>query len=269
MKKLIDKFVQLPNWMHTPLWKILHQLILRFDKPNKNVFLNYGYAGDDKEFEHFKLLAEQEEFRYPIQLYTHVSHEHKFPGTDVLEVGSGRGGGAFFLASTFKPKSYTALDLNPKTIAFCNKVHKTQGLKFIVGDAQKLPFENATFDAVINVESSRCYPNISAFFKETYRVLKPGGKFYYTDMITQKDYHTIKDKLVQAGFKIDSEKDIRENVVKALEADTQNRKLQIDAQVPEVFRNFFYEFAGIKGTRRFQIFETGEMGYWSFVLSKK
>ena len=86
-----------------------------------------------------------------------------------------------YLTRTFQPKSYTALDLNPAGISFCQQRHRVDGLTFVQGDAEHLPFEADTFDAVINVEASHCYPDFPRFLAEVARVLRPGGHFLYAD----------------------------------------------------------------------------------------
>ena len=48
-------------------------------------------------------------------------------------------------------------------------------------DAEKLPFDDESFDAIINVESSHCYPHIDSFLSEVRRVLAPGGCFGIVD----------------------------------------------------------------------------------------
>lgn len=269
MKKLVEKYAELPRVIRKPMWRIWHRLISRVDRNGAAVFLNYGYAGEQGEFDHLKLTEEEEYHRYAIQLYAHTARHHSFPGTHVLEVGCGRGGGAAFLAKAFGPESYTGLDINPGTTKFCNRRHKVPGLRFVTGDAEKLPFEDGRFHAVINVESARCYPDMSRFFREVHRVLQPGGKFLFADMIKPKDLEDVERRLEQAGFELLEKKDIRPNVVASLQADSKNRKEEIDRKVPGFLRSAFYEFAGVEGSNRFGIFDSGEMGYWSFGLKRK
>jgi SAM-dependent methyltransferase len=65
------------------------------------------------------------------------------------------------------------LDYNPDGIAYCRKRHTLPGLDFVHGDAEKLPFPDDSFDAVINVEASHAYPQLSRFLSEVARVLRP------------------------------------------------------------------------------------------------
>jgi len=267
MKNIVERFCELPKNVRKPLWNFWHNTILKYDKDKSNVFLNYGYACNNGEFKELVLQPEDEHNRFFIQLYHEVTKKHNFADTHVLEVGSGRGGGAAFLAKYFKPATYTAIDLAQKTIDFCNQFHQVPGLKFIKGDAENLPFENEKFDAVVNVESARCYPHINIFFEEVKRVLKPNGKFLYADMIKKEEVTDIENLLSKTGFKVIDKKDIRENVILALKQDSEIRKKQIDSKVPKFMRKSFYEFAGVEGTDRYNSFVSSEMQYWSYTLT--
>lgn len=142
------------------------------------------------------------------------------------------------------------------------------GLNFVTGDAENLPFRDHQFDAVVNVESARCYPRMDRFFAEVHRVLKPQGKFLFAGMIRPASLEKVENMLSSAGLKVMERRDIRQNVVSALLSDQQGRQSSIDKKVPQWLRKAFYEFAGVPGTRRFEIFKTGEMGYYSFTLIK-
>ena len=52
-----------------------------------------------------------------------------------------------------------------------------------MGDAENLPFDDASFDVVTNLESSHTYPDIRAFLGQVRRVLRPGGWFLHTDLL--------------------------------------------------------------------------------------
>jgi SAM-dependent methyltransferase len=54
----------------------------------------------------------------------------------------------------------------------------------VQGDAEALPFDDGSFDAVINVESSHNYPDLAKFLSEVARVLRPGGHFSHVDVFT-------------------------------------------------------------------------------------
>jgi ubiquinone/menaquinone biosynthesis C-methylase UbiE len=267
MKKLVEKYCELPRFIRKPMWKFWHNLLIKFDSEAKEVFLNYGYAnlnGDPV----LKLETHDEPYRYFIQLYHQVTKNHNFENTDILEVGSGRGGGASYLSRYNKPNSYTALDINNKTIEFCKKHHKVNGLNFVEGEAENISFSDENFDAVINIESARCYGSLDKFFSEVHRVLKPKGKFLFADMIKKDEVAGMDHKLSKAGFNTISKTNIRENVVEALKMNSVRNKEEINKKIPRFMRNPFYEFAGVEGTERFNEFYKGKMEYWCYTLEK-
>ena len=64
------------------------------------------------------------------------------------------------------------LDLTPRMV----EVADAKGIgnaRFVVGDAEDLPFDDASFDTIICANSFHHYPNPRAFFGEASRVLRP------------------------------------------------------------------------------------------------
>lgn len=268
MINVVDNYCEFPTVLRRPMWQIWHKLLIRFDKDITANFMNYGYASlnGDKVID---LDKGDEKNRYCIQLYDHVVNRVKLENKKVLEIGSGRGGGAHYIARYYKPMKYTGIDISTSVIKFCNQFYNVPGLSFIEGRAEKLPFEKESYDAVVNVESARCYSDIKVFFNEVHRVLTPEGHFLFADMMEKGTVEEIKEKLMHCGFSIVDEKEITKNVVKGLELDTERRETLIQKKVPGILKKFFLTFAGTKGTTRFNSFNNGKFEYWSFVLSKK
>jgi ubiquinone/menaquinone biosynthesis C-methylase UbiE len=144
------------------------------------LFLNWSYEEDPPMG--LALEASDEPDRYCIQLYHRVAAQVDLTGMRVAEVSCGHGGAASYIMRTMHPASYTGLDLNPAGIAFCQRRHKLPGLSFVQGDAENLPFPDASLDALINVEAAHLYPHYRRFLDEVTRVLAPGGHFLYADL---------------------------------------------------------------------------------------
>ena len=99
---------------------------------------------------------------------------------DLLDAGCGTGPMVELLASEFPDGRYTGLDLTPRMIEVAN-AKGIENACFVVGDAENLPFDDASFDAVICANSFHHYPNPQAFFDEVARVLRSGGKLVLRD----------------------------------------------------------------------------------------
>ena len=269
MKKIVEKYAELPTVIRKPLWKFWHKLLIRYDKKTEAVFMNYGF--EDGETEERPVLEVTDEInRYCIQLYHHVVQSLDITGLDVLEVGSGRGGGAAYIARYFNPRKYTGLDISGEVVSFCNKnFSDIDNLHFHKGVAENLPFEDESYDVLVNVESARCYTSIPRFFKEAHRVLRQGGHFLFADMIKKDEIDEIVTNLKEQNFEIISSRDITANVIKSLDIDHQRRLKLITERLPSFMHKSFAEFAGTKGSGRYNSFANGKIQYWSFVLKKK
>lgn len=267
MKNIIDDYCEFPIALRKPMWKIWHKLLIRFDKSASVNFMNYGYHRLNGE-EPLHLEEHDEINRYCIQLYDHVVQSVPLTGKKVLEVGSGRGGGASYISRYYKPAKYTGVDIQSGVVDFCNNFYKVPNLAFLKGEAEKLPLEKNSYDAIVNVESARCYSSIETFFSEANRVLKPNGHFLFADMIEGTDVENIRKKLVQAGFEIHSEQNITKNVAEGLLLDSKRREQLITENIPRFLHKNFKKFAGTEGTTRFNSFTDGTYEYRSFVLRK-
>src|SRR5262245_45298137 len=160
--------------------------------------MNYGYATTEP---HTLVLEPADDpDRHWVQLYHHVAGAIDLRGSRVLEIGSGRGGGSSFIKRYLKPAHMIGMDLSKHAVEWSQKRHRLDGLEFRVGDAEKLSFDDGTIDAVINVESSHCYPSFDKFLAEVHRVLRPGGHFLYADFRAQDDIPDWQKSLHNCGL---------------------------------------------------------------------
>jgi SAM-dependent methyltransferase len=269
MQKLVLNYVDLPRVLKKPLWRFWHNFILSRDRSNVVMtFMNYGYAPVEGAPETIELQQPDEGERFSAQLYDVAVSHTDIADKDVLEVGCGRGGGASHLTRYHNPNSYVGVDLSDNGIRFCNEYLARPNLRFVRGDAEELPFEDHSFDALVNVESSRAYNHIDRFFSEAYRVLKPDGEFLLTDMRWKGDVPSLKAQLAEAGFSITHERNITANVVRALDIDDERRKRLIRRKIPKFLIKTFGEFAGVRGSGRYASFASGAMQYLTFRLVK-
>jgi len=172
------------------------------------VFMNHGFAELDQDEDFHWLRPEDAPWRYSINLVRHLIEGLDLSGKRILDVGCGRGGTCSYLRRYHEPAHVVGVDLVRGSIEFCRITHPLNGLEFIEGDAQNLPFEDASFDVVTNIESSHCYPSLARFYAEVRRVLKPGGVFCYTDNMDPRLDNRHDELLRAAGGTITAKRDI-------------------------------------------------------------
>jgi SAM-dependent methyltransferase len=160
------------------------------------------------------------------------------------------------------------IDLSGKAVAFSNKQHGVANLHFRQGDAERLPFDDHSFDSVINVESSFCYPSIDGFFAEVKRVLRPGGHLHYTDLRLAHELPAWREAIARSGLEIVVERDITANVIEALHRDSARRRDGGRRIAGRPFAAIADVFTGVDGTRIPSLLASGGMAYHSFLLRK-
>jgi fatty-acid O-methyltransferase len=243
-----------------------YPLATRLLRADELLFLNYGYEEDPPMV--LPLAESDEPNRFCIQQYHRVATQANLTGKEVLEVGCGHGGGASYLMRTLQPDSYTGLDLNQAGIDFCRKRHNLPRLRFVQGDAENLPFADQSFDAVINVESSHCYPTFSRFLAEVARVLRPGGHFLYTDLRHRISIPEWEATLADAPMRLTAEEAINGEVLRAMEKNSQQWLDLIDRRVPALLHGLARAQTGVQGGKTYRGLQSGELSYRMYCFAK-
>jgi len=247
------------------MFRIWYWYISRIDADNEIVFMNYGY---DDPNENIILDPEDESNRYSIQLYHRLAAATELKDKHILEVGCGRGGGLAYVKKTFSPSIAVGMDLEDKAVKFANKHHISEGLDFVQGDAHSLPFENNSFDAVLNVESSHRYQDMDLFLSEVSRVLKPDGYFLYTDFRFPSEMADLKRSLDLTDFKLIEEQNINANVTGALFKDSLRRKNLVKKLIPRFMQKTALNFAGVIDSDTYNQISAKNWLYYVYIYQK-
>jgi arsenite methyltransferase len=99
------------------------------------------------------------------------------PGGTALDVGSGPGNVTASLARAAGPEGLAlGVDISEPMLARAVRAEAGPQVGFLRADAQRLPFRDQTFDAVLSIAMLQLIPKPSAALAEMARVLRPGAR---------------------------------------------------------------------------------------------
>jgi len=267
MIKLIIKVLKRYAWFRRLNAKIVYELLASRIPGSKWQFMNYGYLPLETGYNP-SVKIEPASQRNSLLMYHYLAIQTAIEGRRLLEVGSGRGGGAGYIAGTFKPALYIGLDIAKNAVALASRLHVLPNLKFIRGSAEAIPLPDDSIDVVLNVESCHAYGSVSQFLSEVKRVLKPGGYLILADFRSENKITVLQHDLRNAGLDMLKEENISDNVIRSIEEEDSAKVALIDSLVPARWRALFSEFAGVVGSRFYQTLKDGSRHYYRFVLRK-
>jgi ubiquinone/menaquinone biosynthesis C-methylase UbiE len=129
------------------------------------------------------------------------------PGHHLLDIGSGLGGPARYFANRFGCR-VTGIDLTPEFCDVARHLTRLLGLeervRFEVGDALDMPFNDASFDGAYSMNVSMNIADKAALYREIHRVLRPGAWLVLSELAkgegSDPDYPTPWAATARASF---------------------------------------------------------------------
>lgn len=198
------------------------------------------------------------------------------PAARGLDIGCGIGGAAIRLVQE-RDVTLTCMDLVPAQLEIARGLAQKAGvagrIEFGPGSSMDMPFRDETFDFSYCIESSFHYPDKLAFFRENFRVLKPGAVAVVADITCEDNSlvtfrkgnyfcaaKTMRQLMNEAGFSVEENVDIGDRVFHPLLAYVEKfnagRRDKLRRYWNLVLKNYAV------------LFDHGKMGYEIFVLRK-
>src|ERR1035438_6000766 len=193
------------------------------------------------------------------------------PGETVLDLGSGGGIDVLLSAKRVGPlgKAY-GLDMTDEMLALARENQRKAGItnvEFLKGEIENIPLPDNSVDVII----SNCVINLSAdksrVLREAFRVLKPGGRFAVSDVLTRgpipaemrknvllwvgciagamKDTEYV-STLTTAGFESVAIEPTRVYNAEDARAFLTSEGVDVDAIAPQIEANFMGAFVGAR-----------------------
>jgi SAM-dependent methyltransferase len=183
------------NWLYNPLQRLdasgVYDLLSTDTATERGLYLNLGY---------WRQAATLDEASEALALL--VAETARMGSTDrVLDCGFGFGDQDILWARWLAPARITGLNITASQVRIARRRVTELGLDARVdlrhGSATAMPIESGSMDIVIALECAFHFRTREDFFREAWRVLRPGGRLVAADIIPMPAVSGVRQRLEQ------------------------------------------------------------------------
>jgi SAM-dependent methyltransferase len=138
-------------------------------------------------------------------------------GADVLELGCG---GQCSVALARRGANVTGIDLSAEQLSFARGLAAEHDVDvaLVQGDVTDLGVRDDAFDVAFNAYVLQWVDDLAACFRETHRVLRPGGRFVFAMPhpvypLADPDTHTVEESYFDTGRQVTQYDDLDQEMV--------------------------------------------------------
>lgn len=127
-----------------------------------------------------------------------------FQAGRILDVGCGFGATAIVLAQTFPNSKVVGIDLSEPLLELAIRAAQDAGLERVAlekADVQQIPYDDSSFDAVVNVQMLHIVEDPVAMLDEMERVLAPDGILFMADI--RRSWVGLFDQVFKSGLTVE------------------------------------------------------------------
>ncbi len=191
----IGRFFEYLNWLFNPFHGLktteVYDLIGTTSLTENALYLNLGYWRDvdtiDEASEALALLV--------------AKRGGMGAGDTVLDCGYGFGDQDILWTRIMSPEKIIGLNITRSQVERARMNVAEAGLEKSIdlreGSATEMPIDNESIDLVVSVESAFHYRTRDDFFREAFRVLRPGGRLVTADILPMEDSENLFRRLEQ------------------------------------------------------------------------
>lgn len=127
-------------------------------------------------------------------------------GDRIIDICAGVGGPSRLLAEKFAQARFMAFDLNGGRCRGASRLNALVGMDrqidVVQGDAQRMPFAENSLDIALSQEAFLHIPDKQAVLNEAARILRPGGRLGFTDLVAGPALEDADRAALEAGMEM-------------------------------------------------------------------